>query len=379
MSSRPVPTIALSWPSRPPAARTATAAPRLARAADQRAPLPRHLAARRSCRSSRRVQRQPAGAAVRPPLPPTLRPRRGARRSPPISPAAIPTARPGPPAPSARRGWFSTAQAVRRSTSRRPHDRSSDDPRPRAPCRSQPRRDGAVGTLPDAIVVMAHRDNTGRGPGANDNASGTAALSSSRALCARPATSGSRARPALPHDRLPLHRRRRVRRARRRATSPRIPRTRPHRRRRQPRRHRRRRAAPRLELAGDRPRSPPPRSSRPRRRGSPSRPATSPSPASALEPADRPRLPVQPLRAGAVRGRGMSRRVTLTTAGDRPPPRFADTTEQSERASDSAARRAPHRRCSARSTRGSELTLGHLELRLPRTADRAAAGRSSSC
>ena len=32
------------------------------------------------------------------------------------------------------------------------------------------------GQSPDAIVVMAHRDNTGSGPGANDNASGTAAL-----------------------------------------------------------------------------------------------------------------------------------------------------------------------------------------------------------
>lgn len=32
------------------------------------------------------------------------------------------------------------------------------------------------GRSPDAIVVMAHRDNNGKGPGANDNASGTAAL-----------------------------------------------------------------------------------------------------------------------------------------------------------------------------------------------------------
>jgi Zn-dependent M28 family amino/carboxypeptidase len=32
------------------------------------------------------------------------------------------------------------------------------------------------GQSSDAIVVMAHRDNTGTGPGANDNASGTAAL-----------------------------------------------------------------------------------------------------------------------------------------------------------------------------------------------------------
>ena len=34
----------------------------------------------------------------------------------------------------------------------------------------------APGTSPDTIVVMAHRDNTGTSPGANDNASGTAAL-----------------------------------------------------------------------------------------------------------------------------------------------------------------------------------------------------------
>ena len=34
----------------------------------------------------------------------------------------------------------------------------------------------APGRSPDAIVVMAHRDDTGAGPGADDNASGTAAL-----------------------------------------------------------------------------------------------------------------------------------------------------------------------------------------------------------
>ena len=34
----------------------------------------------------------------------------------------------------------------------------------------------AVGRSPHTIVVMAHRDNDGRGPGANDNASGTAML-----------------------------------------------------------------------------------------------------------------------------------------------------------------------------------------------------------
>src|SRR3954447_17445510 len=34
----------------------------------------------------------------------------------------------------------------------------------------------AAGQSPQAIVVMAHRDDTGLGPGANDNATGTAAL-----------------------------------------------------------------------------------------------------------------------------------------------------------------------------------------------------------
>src|SRR2546425_3656224 len=34
----------------------------------------------------------------------------------------------------------------------------------------------AIGRSPRTIVVMAHRDNDGRGPGANDNASGTAML-----------------------------------------------------------------------------------------------------------------------------------------------------------------------------------------------------------
>src|SRR4051794_37391629 len=34
----------------------------------------------------------------------------------------------------------------------------------------------AVGRSPRTIVVLAHRDNDGRGPGANDNASGTAML-----------------------------------------------------------------------------------------------------------------------------------------------------------------------------------------------------------
>src|SRR6266566_2315381 len=44
----------------------------------------------------------------------------------------------------------------------------------------------AGGRSPDAIVVMAHRDDTGVGPGANDNASGTAALIELARAYARP-------------------------------------------------------------------------------------------------------------------------------------------------------------------------------------------------
>ena len=54
----------------------------------------------------------------------------------------------------------------------------------------------ARGTSSDAIVVMAHRDNTGIGPGANDDASGTAALielarSYARTSSAQPGTTAA--------------------------------------------------------------------------------------------------------------------------------------------------------------------------------------------
>src|SRR5262249_23324628 len=44
----------------------------------------------------------------------------------------------------------------------------------------------APGTSPDTIVVMAHRDDSGVGPGANDNATGTAALIELARAYARP-------------------------------------------------------------------------------------------------------------------------------------------------------------------------------------------------
>ena len=72
----------------------------------------------------------------------------------------------------------------------------------------------APGQSPDVIVVMAHRDDIGTGPGANDNASGTAALIELARAYAQPQTEGQRTSLAA-HDRLPLDRRRRLRRARR--------------------------------------------------------------------------------------------------------------------------------------------------------------------
>jgi len=53
-----------------------------------------------------------------------------------------------------------------------------------------------VGKSPQTIVVMAHRDDTGAGPGANDNASGTAALIELARLYGSTATEGPRVHPA---------------------------------------------------------------------------------------------------------------------------------------------------------------------------------------
>jgi Peptidase family M28 len=52
-----------------------------------------------------------------------------------------------------------------------------------------------AGSSSDVIVVMAHRDNTGEGPGANDNASGTAALLEIARSFAAPAAPPSPPRP----------------------------------------------------------------------------------------------------------------------------------------------------------------------------------------
>ncbi len=51
------------------------------------------------------------------------------------------------------------------------------------------------GTSSDAIVIVAHRDNSGEGPGANDNASGTAALIELARSYAKLGTSAGRPKP----------------------------------------------------------------------------------------------------------------------------------------------------------------------------------------
>ncbi len=61
---------------------------------------------------------------------------------------------------------------------------------------------------------MAHRDDTGAGPGANDNASGTAALIELARAYAQPLSDGSAPVSSGRQDRLPLNRRRGLRRAR---------------------------------------------------------------------------------------------------------------------------------------------------------------------
>ena len=100
----------------------------------------------------------------------------------------------------------------------------------------------AKGRSNQIIVVVAHRDNSGASPGANDNGSGTAALIE---LARSFAASRVPPQPLAPntHDPLPLHRRRRVRRAGSRALRLAVPVPRTGGRNRQPGRDRRARPA----------------------------------------------------------------------------------------------------------------------------------------
>ena len=93
----------------------------------------------------------------------------------------------------------------------------------------------------DVIAVIAHRDNSGAGPGANDNASAPRRCSSSRVSTRR-----RRCRPparANSHDPVPFDRRRRLRWPRRRALRGALALPEPRRRRDQPRLDRGRRTS----------------------------------------------------------------------------------------------------------------------------------------
>ena len=88
---------------------------------------------------------------------------------------AHPDRSPGSPDAREAAAWLrGAARALRPERARGPL--GGDDPRPgpRASCVNLIAV--SPGRSNQTIVVMAHRDNTGAGPGANDNASGTAAL-----------------------------------------------------------------------------------------------------------------------------------------------------------------------------------------------------------
>ena len=128
------------------------------------------------------------------------------------------------------------------------------------------------GTLDETIVFVAHRDNTGRSAGANDNASGTAALVELARAYATAGTTASAA-DAAPHARLPLDRRGLLRLPRGCALRRRLAARAPCRRDRLARRHRRDCADPRR---AERPRPP---VARRRRSSAPSWCASAPRPA----------------------------------------------------------------------------------------------------
>ena len=153
-----------------------------------------------------------------PTLPPRVRRRRGRGARARARDASTRTARPGARARSAAATWFRQKMAVYDLPTRKAAWQES------IPGLGKRRLQNVMavvkGSSPDVIVVMAHRDDTGAGPGANDNASGTAALLELARTYARPQSETQTARPADAHARLPLDRRRRVRRPRRAALRP---------------------------------------------------------------------------------------------------------------------------------------------------------------
>jgi hypothetical protein len=179
------------------------------------------------------------------------------------------------------------------------------------------------GQSPDAIVVMAHRDNTGDGPGANDNASGTAALVElARGYGQPPEALEPAARPShtlifLSTDAGSFGGLGTVRFAERSALASRVV------------------AvvnldslagagAPRLELAGDRPRSPAPRLVQTAARRILEQTGARPGHASFLGQLVDLGFPLTFYEQGPFVARGIPA-VTLTTSPTRPPSAFGDS------------------------------------------------------
>ena len=187
-----------------------------------------------------------------------------------------------------------------------------------------------AGSTADAIVVMAHRDNTGDSPGANDNASGTAALLEIARSFAAPAEPPSPPRPnhtivflstdggsfgALGAERF-------VKRSRYRdrivavinlqAVAG--------------------RARPRLEIAGDRPRSPAAALVRTAAIRILEQTGDEPRHPSAVAQLFDLAFPFSLYEQAPFVGHGVPA-LTLTTAGSRPPPAFGDSTDRLDRRS----------------------------------------------
>ena len=141
----------------------------------ERPPLPRRVPARSRSRSCSLAfsDRAAGAAAARRYCRRTSTGRRDAR-SRPTSPATTPTGRRAAPVALAPRSGSATRCGRTACRSRRTRGRRRSPAAARCACRtSGPSR---ADSRAEAIVVMAHRDDTGDGPGANDNATGTAAL-----------------------------------------------------------------------------------------------------------------------------------------------------------------------------------------------------------
>jgi hypothetical protein len=97
-----------------------------------------------------------------------------------------PNRQPGTPGAAGAAGWF--AQSLKPYGLPLHRDAWREDVPGLGPTRLVNIWAVAPGKSPDAIVVMAHRDDSGVGPGANDNATGTAALVELARAYARPAS-----------------------------------------------------------------------------------------------------------------------------------------------------------------------------------------------